>query len=120
MYGLKAVPFKQSEFSRSLFRPLSAPLYLCFLAGTGFFAGWDFFTGSGFFCTLTGALTAVFLPGTLCFTAAFATGPRTTLAGADFDGTGLAGTCLAAAALAGTGFMGSAFFPGGEWGWLGA
>jgi hypothetical protein len=93
------------------FRPLSAPFYLCFLAGAGFFAGWDFFTGSGFFCTLTGALTAVFLLGTLCFTAAFATGPRTTLAGTDFDGTD-----LAAVALAGTGFIGSAFFAAGECG----
>ena len=99
-----------------MFRPL---LYLCFLAGTGFFAGWDFFAGSDFFCTLTGAFTAIFLLGTVCFTAGFATGPRTILAGTDFDGTDLAGTCLAAVALAGTGFMGNAFFPAG-WGWVGA
>ncbi len=70
-------------------------------------------------------LPPLFLLGTLCFTAGlatmagFATGPRTTLAGTDFEGTDLAGTCLAAAALAGTGFRGNAFFPAGC-GWLGA
>ena len=58
-----------------IFRPLLRPLYLCFLAGAGFFAGWDFFAGSGFFCTLTGAFTAVFLLGTVCFPAGFATCP---------------------------------------------
>jgi hypothetical protein len=108
-----------------MFRPLLRPFYLCFLAGADFFAGWDFFAGSDFFCTFAGAFTAVFLLGTPCFTAGlataagFATGPRTILAGTDFEGTDLAGTCLAAAALAGTGFMGNAFFPAG-WGWLGA
>jgi hypothetical protein len=106
-------------------RPRLRPFYLCFLAGTGFFAGWDFFAGSGFFCTFTGAFAAVFLLGTLCLTAGlataagFVTGPRAILAGADFDGTDLAGTCLTAAALAGIGFMGNAFFPAG-WGWPGA
>ena len=58
-----------------IFRPLLRPLYLCLLAGAGFFAGWDFFAGSDFFCTFAGAFTAVFLLGTVCFTAGFATCP---------------------------------------------
>jgi hypothetical protein len=102
--------------SLSFDRYFDPSIYLCFLAGAAFFAGWDFFAGSGFFCTLAGAFTAVFLLGTLCFTAGlataagFATGPRTTLAGTGFEGTDLAGACLAAAALAGTG---NVFFPAG-------
>lgn len=97
------------------FRPLWGRGYLCFLAGAGFFAGWDFFTGSVFLCTLIGAFTANFLAGTLRFAAGFATGPRIILAGAGFDGPA---TCLVTAALAGAGLMGSDFFPAGGWGWL--
>ena len=89
--------------------------YLFFLAGTGFFAGWDFFTGSAFLCSLTGAFAAGFFPWLLFFAAClaagagFAAGRRTTLDGTAFDGSDLAG-----AALTATAFMGRAFLASGR------